>query len=178
MFEKCDIAQSRYFAAVYGEEHLKPRSNAIRGLANTHEDHHKVSPIDFIGDVWGRMNHRFIDACLEGVRRIIRISPPVPKRDKIAISALRPRADGAPLWQFPDTFAIESPTGFWQSIIAPELARKMESQMIASASGKTPPGLMAIKPELELAMENTRLRTICENVTTERTRSCSEKCTL
>ena len=49
-----------------------------------------------------------------------------------------PRADGTPLWQFPDTSTIESPNGLWQSIIIPELERKMESHMIASALGKTP----------------------------------------
>ena len=65
MFEKCAIGQPRYFAAVYGEEHLKPRLKAIKALVNTHEDHPKVPPIDFVGDVWSRMNHDFADACLE-----------------------------------------------------------------------------------------------------------------
>ena len=48
MFEKCAIAKPRYFSAVYGEEHLKPRLEAIRALANTLEDHPKVFPIEFI----------------------------------------------------------------------------------------------------------------------------------
>ena len=47
--------------------------------------------------------------------------------------------DGTTIWQFPDTFAIESHTGFGQSIIIPELGRKMESQMIDNALDKTAP---------------------------------------
>ena len=137
MFQKCAIAQSRYFGAVYGGEYLKPRLKAIKALVNTHEDHPKVRPIEFIGDVWGRANHDFTDYWIERIRRIVRIAPPGSKRDKIARSAWRPRAGGTPLWQFPDTFAIESHTGFWQSIIIPEMDRKMESQMIANALGKT-----------------------------------------
>ena len=90
MFEKCDVSQSRYFSAVYGDEHLKPRLKAIKALVNTHEDHPKVFPIEFIVDVWNRMNHDFVDACLEGVRRIVRIAPPGSKRDRIAKLAWRP----------------------------------------------------------------------------------------
>ena len=59
-----------------------------------------------------------------------------------------PRADGAPLWRFRDTFSLDSENGIWQSIIAPELKRKMESQMIASALGKS-------KPDLNLDAKNT-----------------------
>ena len=123
------------FCSLWGE-HLKPRLKAVKALANTREVHPKVFPIDFIVDVWNHMNHDFADACLEGIRRIVRIAPPGSKRDKIAKLAWRPRADGTPLWQFPDTFTIDSANGFWQSIIIPELERKMESQMIANALGK------------------------------------------
>ena len=135
MFGKCAITQSRFSSTIYGGEHLKPRLKAIKALVNTHEGHPKVFSIEFIGDVWSRMNYDFADACLEGVRRIVRIAPPGSKRDKIAKLAWRPRPDGTPLWQFPDTFIIDSPDGFWQSIIIPELERKMESPMIASALG-------------------------------------------
>lgn len=124
MFEKCAIAQSRYFSAVYGDERLEPRLKAAKSLVTTHEDHPKVFPIDFIVDVWNRMNHDFADACLEGIRRIVRIAPPGSKRGKIAKLAWMPRADGTPLWQFPDTFTMDSENGFWQSIINPELERK------------------------------------------------------
>ena len=116
---------------------MEPRLKAIKSLANTHEDRPNDPPIDFIGDVWNRMNHDFVDACLDGIRRIVRIAPPGSKRDKIAKLAWRPRADGTPLWQFPDTFAIDSANVFRQPIIIPELERKMESQMIANALGKT-----------------------------------------
>ena len=124
MFEKGATGQSRYFAAAYGGEHLRPRLKAIRAMVNTHEGHPEAPPIEFIGDVWNRTNHDFVDACLEGTRRIIRIAPPGSKRVKIDRLAWRPRAGGAPLLQFPDTFTIESPNGFWQSIIIPELELK------------------------------------------------------
>ena len=75
MFEKCATAQSRYFAGVYGEEHPKHRLDAIKSSVNTHEDHPKATPIDSIGGVWNRANRDFADACLEGVRRIMRIAP-------------------------------------------------------------------------------------------------------
>ena len=67
----------------------------------------------------------------------MRISPPGSKRGKLARSAWRHRDGGTPICQFPDTFATDSPTGCWESIIVPELGRKMESQMIDNALGKT-----------------------------------------
>ena len=74
MFGKWATVQPRYFSAVYGEEHLKPRVKAIRALVNTSEVHPKVPPIDFIGDVRNRTNYDFVDACLAGIRRNIRIA--------------------------------------------------------------------------------------------------------
>ena len=172
MFGKCAPGHPRYFDAVYGGEQLEPRLEAIGALANTHEDRPEVPPIDFVGDVWNRMHHDFTDACLEGIRRIVRISPPGSKRDKIAKFSWIPRADGTPLWQFPDTFTIDSENGFWQSIIIHELGRKMESQMIANALG----GVESITMRnLEIALReerNQKLLTLMERdyVQTNRTR--------
>ena len=53
MCEKCDIAQSRYFAELYGGGHLKPRLDAIRGLVNTHEDHPKAPPLLTLLETYG-----------------------------------------------------------------------------------------------------------------------------
>ena len=85
------------------------------------------------------MNSDFADAFLEGVRRIVRTASPRSKRDKIDRLAWRPRSDGAPLWQFPDTLAMDSGSGFWQSGIFPELGREMETQMISNALGESQP---------------------------------------
>ena len=137
MFGKCATFQSRTFPAIYGDEHLKTRLKAVQGLIGVRENRPKVFQIDFLVDVWNRMNYDFVDACMEGVRRIMRISPTGSKRDKIARLAWRPRADGTPLWKFPDTFSLGAESGFWQSIILPELERAMESQMITHALGKS-----------------------------------------
>ena len=137
MLEKCATFQSRIFAAIYGEEHLRTRLKAVQGLIDIRENHPKVFRIEFLADVWNRMNYDFADACMEGVRRIMRIATPVSNRGEIARLAWRPRPDGTPLWQFPGTFSLGSESGFWQSIILPELERKMEPQMITHALGKT-----------------------------------------
>ena len=76
MFEKCATFQSRVFAAIYGEEHLKTRLKTIQWLIDFHENRPKVSQVEFLVDVWDRMNYDFVDARMEGVRRIMRIAHP------------------------------------------------------------------------------------------------------
>ena len=136
MFGKCSTLQSRVFAALYGGEHPKSSLRSISGVGNIHGDQPKVPTVEFLVDVWNRMNYDFADACL-GVRRIIRIPHPGAKSDKFDRLAWGPRADGTPLWQFADTFSLESENGFWQPIISTELERKTESQMITSSLGKS-----------------------------------------
>ena len=45
----------------------------IRGLVAIREGPPEVPTGEFLVDVWGRANYDFADACLGGVRRIIRI---------------------------------------------------------------------------------------------------------
>ena len=74
-----------------------------------------------------------------GVRRIIRIAPPGSKRDKITRSVWRPRSGGVPFWRFPDAFALDAESCFWQSIDLPGIERKMASRPISHALGKSKP---------------------------------------
>ena len=81
MFRKCATFQSRTFAAIYGAEHLETRLKAIQGLVDVRGNRPKVFQIDFLVDVWNRANYDFVDACMEGVRRIMRIAPPLVPRE-------------------------------------------------------------------------------------------------
>ena len=103
------------------------------------EDRPKVCTVEFLVDTCNRMNLDFIDSRLEGARRIIRISPHGGGGVKSIASIGDQERAVPPSWQFPDACALESTTGFWQSIVVPELERKMESQTIASSLRKSKP---------------------------------------
>ena len=81
MFGKCSTFQPRVPAAIYGEEHLETRLKTIQGLVDIHEGHPKVCTVEFLVDVWKRMNYDSVDACLEGYVVITRIPPHLAPRE-------------------------------------------------------------------------------------------------
>ena len=125
--------QIKLFGAVYGEEHISERMEALSFLEELHESYEEFfSPI-FLMAVWDEMVFEYTMVVTEGIRRLLQSLPKSARRDKLKERALTPKPDGTTIWKFPVTFKMTNGLGFWKSRIVPRLERKVEREMLQSA---------------------------------------------
>ena len=125
--------QIKIFGAVYGEEHVAERLEALSFLEDLNERYEEFFSATFLLAVWDEMCFEYNMVIAEGVRRILQALPKGVRRDKLKEMALLPRQDGSATWKFPVTFKMTNPLGFWKSRIVPRLERKVERDMLHAA---------------------------------------------
>ena len=125
--------QIKIFGAVYGEEHVMERLEALSFLEDLHESYEEFFSPSFLMAVWDEMTFEYLMVVTEGIRRMLQALPKGARRDKLKEKALTPRMDGSATWKFPITFKMTNSLGFWKSRIVPRLERKVERDMLQSA---------------------------------------------
>ena len=120
--------QIKIFGAVYGEEHVEERLEALSFLEDLHESYEEFFSPTFLMAVWDEMTFEYTMVVTEGIRRMLQALPKGARRDKLKERALTPRIDGSTTWKFPITFKMTNSLGFWKSRIVPRLERKVERE--------------------------------------------------
>ena len=125
--------QVKLFGAVYGEEHVAERLEALSFMEDLHERYEEFFSPTFLMSVWDEMTFEYSMVVTEGIRRMLQALPKGARRDKLKEKALTPCLDGTATWKFPVTFKMTSTLGFWKSRIVPRLERKAERDMLQAA---------------------------------------------
>ena len=133
MIARAAKQQIKIFGAIYGEEHIEERTDALAFLEGIRESYEEFFSPSFLMAVWGEMTFEYIMVVTEGIRRMLQALPKGARRDKLKERALTPRPDGATVWKFPVTFKMTNALGFWKSRIVPRLGRKVERDMLQDA---------------------------------------------
>ena len=101
MFERSAKLQSRYFAAIRGDAHLKERNHTVQRLTNLHEGRAAAFSVDFAVDRCGRMVSDYNESGCGWIRRLLRTLPKGRKSDQVARIALSANRDNTPRMAFP-----------------------------------------------------------------------------
>ena len=84
------------------------------------------------------MTFRYVAAVQECTRKMVRMLPETVRKGEFRRKAMTPMADGRPRWEFPTTFLMEHPAGFWQSIAVPRLEEKVSMNTWKTFLGMKP----------------------------------------
>lgn len=79
------------------------------------------------------MVRNFIDLADEGIRRLLRVTRKGIRRESLAEYALLPRDAGSPAWISPNSFDVQSDTGFRRAKFIPRFDAKFENGIISNS---------------------------------------------
>ena len=128
---------------LFGQEHREERTQAMLVLERLHESHPDLFALSIIVGAWEDMTYRYIAAVKEGTRKMVRTLPETVRKGEFRRNALTPMADGRSRWEYPTTFLMEHPTGYWQCIAVPRLEEKVSRSTWKAFLGAVPKRLAA-----------------------------------
>lgn len=143
MFVKMARRQTRLYDAVYGSDHLNERLNAIDRANEIHEECPEFTTVSFLSEMWERMISQYNAFVVEGIHFILATYDEGATFDKIKRYALAPDGKGGADWEFPPIFDFDNDSGFWKSVIIPEIRQERQRQGIHNLVAercKTPMG--------------------------------------
>ena len=152
-FAKMARQQSRLSSSIYGEEHLQERLSAIEKLGEIHEECPDYFTAPFIAEVWERMMHQYVTCVSEGVHFIVSQHDEGVTFDKLKRFGLIPGEGGGADWKYTPVLNLDSPGGFWATMIIPEIQQERQRQDIQT--------LIAARGEI-VDVDNKRRRKPCE----------------
>ena len=103
---------------------IKERRDALETKIELHESQPNLFTIAFLFQAWGDMPYTYLSEIKDGTRRMIRMMPGVVKKTDLRRKALSPGPAGRVLWEFPTTWLMTHPTGYWQSVVKPKLEER------------------------------------------------------
>ena len=80
--------------------------------------------ISFLLQAWEAMAYAYIAEVKDGTRRTIRMLPDLVKKTDLGRKPLPPGPTGRELWEYPATWLMTHPTGYWQSTAKPKLEER------------------------------------------------------
>ena len=93
------------------------RYQATPFFEQLHRDNPDLYTVDFVLETWRRGNVDFRECMNEGVRRLLPLLSDTADRGYLRrVSMIEKRSTGKPIWQFPDTWEINSKRGYWKGL--------------------------------------------------------------
>ena len=132
MFVKMARQQSRLFAAAYGSEHLGERLDAIDRMSEIHEECPECFTVSFLSEMWERMMFQYNACVVEGIHFILAKYDEGVTFEKIRRYALAPDGAKGTAWKFTPIFDFADASGFWKSVIIPEIRQERQRQDITN----------------------------------------------
>ena len=126
------MQHNRIFGAIYGDEHVAEREQARSLLTELNRRHEVLYTPAVVHVAFEAMVRNFIDLVEEGIRRMLRVTRKVIRRESLAEYALLPREDGSTDWVSPNSFSMVSESGFWQAKCIPRSDAKFENGLITN----------------------------------------------
>ena len=143
MFVKIDRQKTGLYAAVYGEEHLNERLNAIDRLGELHEECPEFFTLSLISEMWERMTYQYTSCVTGGIHYFLAKYDEGITFAKIKRYALVPDGSGGTAWRFAPIFDFNIDDGFWGSVIIHEIRQERQLQDIrnlVAERSRTPRG--------------------------------------
>ena len=101
--------EAEFIAFLYGEEHGTGRYKEIPVFEKLRRDNPDLYSVDFAVATWHRANVDFCEWAYGGVRRLLPLlSDTADRGDLRRVAMSEKRSTGKPIWQFPDTWKINS----------------------------------------------------------------------
>ena len=82
-------------------------------------------PLQFLCEVWEAMTFRYVSDVMDGTRRLLRMLPDSVRKTEFRRKALSPGPQGLPRWEFPTTWLMDHPTGYWLAVAIPKMEEKI-----------------------------------------------------
>ena len=108
----------------FGVHRKEARMTSMHTLEKPREDRPDLFQISIIVAAWGEMTYRYIAEIKEGTRKMARALPDTVSKGEFRRKALTQMLAGRSRWEYPKTFLMDHPTGFWESIAVPLLGEK------------------------------------------------------
>ena len=124
-FTRCAKQHIELFCLLYGKEHGKERMDALEIMIELHESQPDLFTTPFLCQTWEAMSFAYIAEVKDGTRRMIRMLPDVVKKTDLRRKALSPGPSGRVLWEYPTTWLMSNPTGYWQGSVKPKLEERV-----------------------------------------------------
>ena len=122
---RCAKQHIEIFCLIYGKEHRRERKDALEVMIELHESQPDLFAISFLCQAWGAMTYAYLAEIKDGTRRMIRMLPDVVKKTDLRRKALSPGPSGRALWEYPTTWLMTHPTGYWQSSVKTKLEERV-----------------------------------------------------
>ena len=120
-FTRCAKQHIEIFCLLYGKEHKKERRDALEIMIELHESQPDLFTVSFLCQTWEAMTYAYLAEIKDGTRRMIRMLPDVVKKTDLRRKALSPGPSGRVLWEYPTTWFMTHPAGYWQASVKPKL---------------------------------------------------------
>ena len=130
MFIKMARRQSRLYAAMYGEEHLGDRLQAIERSRDIHEDWPEFSTASLVAETWERAMYQYNISFAEGVHYITGEYDEGITFGKLQRFALTPGIDGGAAWRYAPVFDFDIAEAFWKMAALPGIQKERQRQGI------------------------------------------------
>ena len=140
-FTRCAKQHIGLFCLLYVKEHRKERRDALDIMIELRETQPDLFTIAFLCQAWEAMSYSYLAEIKDGTRRTIRMLPDVVKKTDLRRKALSPGPSGRVLWEYPTTWLMSQPTGYWQGSVKPKLEERVSRAtwgtiLIAGLKGK------------------------------------------